>query len=361
MAETATMNSSEWGSMTAEQREAEIDSGFAEMAASRAADTALLQQDTETTTTADDDTQVDDSDTTVVADATTTNTTAGSDATPAADDAAAGASPAAKAAGDASWLTPEDRDTATAYGLDGDFLAALPTRDVFDRVLMAIDRKAFEAGKGPQQVADAVGATNADKQPETATAAASPGDPFADLAPFKMDENAVDDVAAKPFNSFVETAAATIRQMQAEIAGLRQIDGQRAFNELRDTALTALHSLGNTELFGKPGETPTKEQAANIDKALDAHFTHAQGLLATGRQAAPTPQFLKAAVHLAFGDQLTQQQQRQLTERLKKQSRQRMGGGASKPLPPAARTANIQDDPEIDELFNNLVAERSGK
>lgn len=379
MADTATagqVNQSEWGGMTAEQRAAEIDSGFQQMEDTRQADLAWSAE-TDTTGDTSDDLQTarESADTTSIHQSTTGDETpAGSEAatakkTAAKAEPATTATTAAGKTGD--WLTPEDRETATTYGLDGDFLNALPSREVFDRVLQAIDKKAFEAGKLPaQQTQQQTTATQTGQQSESQQTTqqaqqAAPqattgnvGDPFADLTKFKMDESVIEETAAKPFNDFVETTATTIRQLQAELAGFRQERSQQAFSDLRSRAVSALHSLGHAELFGKPGETPTTEQAANIEKAIDAHFTHAKGLLATGRQAAPTPAFLKAAVHLAFGDQLTQQQQRQMTERLKAQSRQRMGGGTSRPIPKENRTGNVADDPELDELFNNLVSER---
>ena len=291
-------------------------------------------------------------------------TTVAGDETPAGDDSAQAATADGEGQDDDSgtaddWLDQDTHDLATAMGLTDEDLSGFGSREELDRALRIIDRQAFEAAKKPPEPAvqppAKPAAPEVPKQPVTI---------FDDLSQFKLDENLFDEDAAKPINKFVETAAATIKDLQNRLARYEQNAIAQQHADLRSRALTSLHSLGHTELFGKPGEQPTKEQAANIEKALDAHWVHANGLLKTGRQPAPTPAFLKAAVHLAFGDQLTKQQQQQLTERLKKQSARRTGGSAAKPLPKARGTQStlesVMSDPDIDAKFNSLITERTG-
>ena len=282
---------------------------------------------------------------------TTTEQPAGGDETPAAGDAA----PAEKAKDEeveADWRDAETKDLAATYGVDDDVLAALPSREVLDIVLRAIDKKAYEAGKT---------ATESDKpieKPPVQQSEKQPpveGDLFADLSQFKLLGDQFDEDAAKPINRFVDMAATAFRDLQNRVTQFEQRDQQRAADDLRRQAVASLHSLGNVELFGKPGEKPTKDQVANIEKAIDAHFIHARGLLATGRQPAPTPAFLKAAVFLAFGDQLTQQQQRQIADKLRKQASKVTGGPGAKHVPKEPpedetdeqRRQRIASDPEV--------------
>lgn len=307
-----------WGDMTQQQKDATVDQAYEAVRVSRHPESVPTAKDDET-------------------EDTTNKTPAGSDETSVADDAAL-AENKANGEGDddevdekADWLDQDTRDLANTMGLTDEDLSEFGSRAELDRALRIIDRKAFEAGKAQQQPAKSIEKPS-DQQVGQQKTEQQTDDPFADLTQYKLGDQ-FDEDASKPFNTFVDTAVATLRDLQNRLSRFEQQNQQRAVEEVRRQAIDSLHSLGNTELFGKPGQKPTKEQAANIEKAIDAHFTHARGLLATGRQAAPTPAFLKAAVHLAFGDQLSQQQQKQLTEKLRKQSSRRTGGAAAKPLP----------------------------
>jgi len=236
----------------------------------------------------------------------------------------------------ADWLDDDTRDFATMMGMDEDFLNAMPSREVLDRVLEAIDKKAFEAGKqlqtGQQPPISPIEKPVVQQPVQQGAQQQQTDDPFAELASFRLDEELGVDDAPKITKAFV-AATTALKNLQDRVAQFEQRDQQRAVDDIRRRAVDSLHSLGNTELFGKSGEKATKEQAENIEKVLDAHFIHARGLFAAGRQAAPTPAFLKAAVHLVFGDRISKQQQKRLIEKLHKQSARRTGGSAFKPLP----------------------------
>ncbi|MCE5269511.1 MAG: hypothetical protein LLG00_16670 [Planctomycetaceae bacterium] len=362
---------SEWGKMTPDERAQEVEEGVAaarEAYEARAVGTGEYVppvEDTERKPAEDD------------ADDETQDIPEADDETPVGDDAA-DAGDTAKGEGEkgdpepAAWLDDETRDLADAMGLTDDDLAEFGSREELERALRIIDRRAFEAGKAQAtQTADGQGSATTDPSQAAEKPGASkakqasgdPGDPFADLSQFKLGET-FDEEAAAPINRFIETAVGTIRDLQTRLGRFEAERQRQAVADVRRRALDSLHAMGNTELFGKPGAKPTKEQAANIEKALDAHFTHARGLIAQGRKVAPTPAFLKAAVHLAFGDQLSQQQQRQLSEKLRNQSARRMGGGAAKALPRArgarATADEVREDPDLDKLFNDLVAENRG-
>ena len=278
--------------------------------------------------------------------------------TPAADDAAPAAS-AQDEEVDRSWLDADTQDLATALGLTDADLAEFGSKAELDRALRLIDRKAFEAGKAAQQPPPA---KPADQPPAQTPAAQRTEDALAKLKAFKLDEELGSDDAPK-LQEAISAITAELEDFRAWRDGIRKTEGQRAFQDLRTKATNALHSLGHVDLFGKPGEAPTKEQAANVEKALDAHFTHARGLIASGRNAAPTPAFLKAAVGLVFADQLVNSTKQQQIAKLKAQSARRTGGGTTKPTPaeaPSGETTRqsarrIAADPEVQAAWRKLA------
>jgi len=306
----------DWGKMTPDEQTADVDKLVADVANRR-------EPNPLNTETAD-------------ADADVTKTPIDGDETPAADDSAPVPAPETVVGGEGeddgeSWLNQDVRDFATAMGLTDEELAEFGSREELDRALRIIDRKAFEAGKVDSQPENPV--VQQSEKPKPGEQTQVSGDPLADLSQFMLGEE-FDEEAAKPINRFVEAAVATIKDLQNRVAHFERQGQQDAAANIRRQALESLHSLGITELFGKPGEKATKEQVANIEKAIDAHFTHARGLFAIGRQAEPKPEFLRAAVNLAFGDQLFKIKERQLTDKLRKQAaRKTGGGGAGKPLP----------------------------
>jgi hypothetical protein len=362
-------NESDWGAMTPEQREADVDQALGELQEARdeAAGVASAKPEEKPEETKQ-----------------TTETTGKGEETPAVTDAAADdgddseeeeGSEAGQGEGEdgegseSDWLDAETRDFATTMGLTEEDLATLSSREDLDRVVRIIDRKAFETGRqllaGDGQGGGAERKEPPEKKEPPAARKETPGetgDLLADLAKFKLAED-FDEAAAKPINAFVEAASTEIRNLRNEIAGFKQEREQEAAADVQRRALDSLHSLGHKELFGESGKPPTKEQAANIAKAIEEHYVHANGLFAMGRQAAPTPAFLRAAVRRAFGDQIFKQEQQQRIEKLKKQSQKRTGGGASKPLPRRKSKDTLEElvtDPDIDKRFNELVSERSG-
>lgn len=373
-------NESDWGKMTPEQQQADVDKGVEEVRGATAAgpdEDAGSEEGGKTTEktekTEKKETTGDGDETSAAADAAAGETSESADGEEAEDGAEDGAKEGAEES-EAKWLDDDTRDfVATIGGLTEEDLAGLHSREELDCVLRVINRKAFEAGRavlgelGGQQDAQASRKEEADRQAKAREAeqqARQRGDDvLADLAKFKLPED-FDEAAVKPLNAFVEAASAEIRNLRSEVAGFKEERQQEAAGDIRRRALDSLHSLGHKDLFGEPGKAPTADQAANIAKAIDAHVVHANGLFAMGRQAAPTPAFLKAAVQLAFGDQLSKQQQRQLTEKLTKQSAKRTGGTAAKTLPrrkaSQSKLEEVTSDPEIDKLFKDLVSEKSG-
>lgn len=356
MAESATIEreTSEWAKLTPEQQEAEVSGGVEDARdkrVERSIATGEYRPDKESRD--DDSTSVPDDETPVGDDAAKEKD----------DDAKEGTGEGKEAgkedgseAGETAWLDQETRDFAGMMGLSDTELAEFGSKEELERALRIIDRKAFEAGKAGSVVP---------KAPEVPAKDTSQAlvDAFADLQKYKLGDD-FDEGVSKPLNSFVDAAVAQIKDLQNRLGLFEQQGQQVAIADTRLKATTSLYALGYPELFGKPGEALTAEQSANIERAIDAHFVHARGLLQSGRQVAPTPEFLRSAVNLEFGDELKKIDQRRTTDRLRKQSAKKLGGSSGKTLSAGERGLSslerLKQDPELDALWQKLGSESHG-
>jgi hypothetical protein len=338
---TAQAEVSDWDRMTPEERKADIDAIPSEPSG---------EQETEPAETSDE--RARDS----AGRFTETKTPAAGDETPADDDAAQAAD-AATGEGDgeghdtgADWLDAETRNFATTMGLTDEDLAGFSSREGLEHALRVIDRKAFEAAKASQAKAG----DGQQQQQAQASQQQQAGDPLASLEAFALDNELGAEDAPKILEA-IRSVTSELKEGRAFRLAVQQREQQQAVQSIRQRALESLHSLGHVDLFGKPGETPTKAQMANIEKAIESHFTHARGLIALGRNVAPTPAFLKSAVYAAFGEEITKHEKQQLTDKLRKQSSRRTGGPGAKhvPTPPPAdetddqRRQRLSADPEV--------------
>lgn len=250
------------------------------------------------------------------------------DETPVVGDAAPAAKPDKAKEDDRAWLDADTKDLANAMGLTGDDLAEFGSKAELDRALKIIDRKAYmEAKQPPKPAAESKPA----EQQQASAQQQRTDDAIAKLEAFKLDDELGAADAPKLQEAFAAVVA-ELKEQRAWRAESQRNEQHRAHQSLRSKALESLHSLGHADLFGKPGEKPTKEQVANVEKALEAHFTHGRGLAARGGNPAPTPAFLKAAVNLEFGDQLIEKSKQEHLDALKKQSNRRTGGTTTVPL-----------------------------
>ena len=259
-------------------------------------------------------------------------TPASDDETPAARDAVPAAKPDHDDDAGDDWLTPEVTEQAAAYGLSPEDLGEFQSRAELDRALRIIDRKAFEAGKTAAKPADATPAAPA---PASASQVA---DALATLESLTFDENELAATDAPKILDAFKTVAAELKELRQFRSSLQADRAKAAFESIKSEFANSVDSLGHTELFGKPGAR-TKEQQANLEKAFnEGHLPHARGLIAQGRQVAPTPTFAKAAVNLLFGDQIVNNAKQEQLSRLRKQSARRTGGGTTK-IPPLPKNA----------------------
>ena len=231
-----------------------------------------------------------------------------------------------------SWIDDSVKDFVDAMGLklSDEELASFSSREELDRALRIIDRKAFEEAGKPAE-----SSSPAKEKPAAPAPVESANDPFADLAKFKLkaatdDETGFDPEAIKPLNEFVDATAAAVKRLEAKLASYEQAQQQTAVQNLRTKAIESLHALGHKDLFGEPGKALTKEQSANIEKALDAHVTHARGVLSRGGKPVPSTEFLRSAVNLAFGDQIVSAEKRRQADKIRKSAARRTGGGTPK-------------------------------
>jgi hypothetical protein len=356
---------SDWGKMTLEERQADVDALVKEAQATEEPGDSKSPAPPDPDQSETNETPGDGDETPADADAVEEDESRESDKSPDEDEVEEEPGP--------DWRDGETRDFASTMGLTDEDLESLSSREELDRVLRIIDRQAFKAGQAALDNADAADPPkNPPPPPPPKQEPEKPpsDDVFGDLADFKLGDQ-FDEDAAKPVNSFVERTAgfakdtaAELRALRAEVANLVQQRQAEAVESIRRQAMESLHTLGHTDLFGEPGKPPTMENMVNINKAIDAHMIHAAGLLSMGRQSAPTPEFLKAAVRREFGDQIAKNEQRQRTRKLKKQSAKITGGLSSKTIadrkPGQSTLEAVNSDPEIDKLFNDLVSGQSG-
>ena len=227
----------------------------------------------------------------------------------------------------ADWRDESVRDLAATYGIDDDYLAKIPSRDVLDLVLEGIDKKP----KAPQ--GDGKTAETGKTQQETGKAGESADDALALLAGLNLGEELGADDAPKLDKAF-KAMAAELKEHRAFRQQQQQTEAQREYQSLRSQATDAVHKLGFTELFGEPGKA-TEEQEKRIEDVWQDHYDRAVNLERRGGKPKATPDFLKRSVYALYGEQIVKQTKDQQLAKLKAQSGRRTGGGSTKTLPPA--------------------------
>lgn len=125
---------------------------------------------------------------------------------------------------------------------------------------------------------------------------------------------------------------------------------QLAAGEL-DQFNNAVSKLGDQTLFGKSAyqETePGTDHAKNMERLFDQVNVLEAGYTSQGMQVPAKEQLVEQAYHTLFGKEISKQYQTRFNERAKRQSRRRLGSGAS--------TATVSEPAEdVDELVNSEV------
>ena len=164
-------------------------------------------------------------------------------------------------------------------------------------------------------------------------------------------ENGFDDGIAKPFNEFVRRTAATIKQLSQQVAGLQTGNVQNEWAAVTTKFDKICDDLGQPELLGKSGQLSPEQYAAR-ERLLVAsgHLSAVRGKkLVAGLDQA----LVSKTLHMEFGDQLIQQERNKITERIRKQSANRLGVGKSRTGPPKYE-GPLEKDPELLAYWDEL-------
>lgn len=336
---------SDWGKMTEEQRQADIDAGFEQVSKDHRIDLERTGEyippresgkegDSETLDGSGDSDKAGEK--TSKAAATDDGVSAGGE-----DD-------------ERDWLDSDTREHARGMGLRDEEIDSFLSADELDRALRILDRQAFDAEQASRSSAAGDGTGEGGK---TAEGGDDSAESVFDPKKYHFGEE-YEETARNAMNGFIDGVAKTINALAAEVKELRS--GGEAV-QIRNRAVESLQSLGYTELFGKPGETLSASQEANIDKVMESHLIHGRGLTDSGRKFDHTPLFLKAAAMLAFGSDIQKIDQRRTIDKLRKQESRRTGGGSSNrvevPKTGGSRLEQLQSDPELESLFNELASQ----
>lgn len=252
----------------------------------------------------------------------------------------------------------ETFDIAKRMGISEEDFLEIQSREELDRVMRAIDRKAYDSAKASQQQA---AAPTPAKSP-AATAEQQPPDVMVEVE--KLFGDKFDDDTKKTLADAMRLIHGRqeqeLKSLRDGMAQFQQAEQQRVVNELNRKIDAAMHDLKNPDRYGKPGEKPTRQQAANQEKFRRELLFHGSVHESQGRNLSPA-ELSRYADATAFLDDNKREAQRQYDERLKKQSHRITGGtskrGLPKPVPEdkAGRKKAILDDPEIEAEFQRAV------
>ena len=236
------------------------------------------------------------------------------------------------------WLDNELRGLATAVGVPEKVLGEVGSRQELERMLSVIEQRAVEAGKKQFPGESPKVEEKKPLVPAQSSTDAAAQQQARDVSKYLM-ADAFDDGVTNPHNQFVKDTDARIAALEAMVQAKIQPVVERLANAEQNRGVqstmqqfdSALDSIGHPELFGVAGER-TAEQLANAARVWDFHRAHVLGLMQQGRQGRTDKTFVSRAVQAEFGEQLTKQAQKQVTDKLKKQQSKIMGGPSGKAL-----------------------------
>jgi hypothetical protein len=172
---------------------------------------------------------------------------------------------------------------------------------------------------------------------------------------------AIDQMAAQMqsyYDQQLDVVARSILDQQDRIAYQQQYvsqaeayqQQQHAASEL-DQFNNAVSRLDNQTLFGDASYQelePGSQQAQNMERLFDQVNVLAAGYEAQGLLVPQQDELVKQAYHTVFGDQISNQHRQRFNDRARRNSRRRLGSGAT-----TAAQPELADD--VDELVNSEV------
>ncbi len=149
----------------------------------------------------------------------------------------------------------------------------------------------------------------------------------------------------------IQRFEAELKEFRDEQVTFRQEQADAAFGAMVDT-------LGEGKLLGT-SKAPKPKALARLQDAVEILQA---GLASKGRSDVMTPALIKRALQLEFADELKKQERRSLNEKIRKQSKKKLGGGGrgSKSGKQAEWKGEPEDDPVLHAAFKELQAEGGG-
>ena len=172
---------------------------------------------------------------------------------------------------------------------------------------------------------------------------------------------AIDQMAAQMqshYDQQLNVVAQSILDQQDRIAYQQQYVSQaEAYQQQQNAAgeldqfNNAVSRLDNQTLFGDSSYQelePGSQEAQNMERLFDQVNVLAAGYEAQGMIAPQQDELVKQAYHTVFGDQISNQHRQRFNDRARRNSRRRLGSGAT-----TAAQPELADD--VDELVNSAV------
>ena len=231
---------------------------------------------------------------------------------------------------DRKWFDEDLIAEVSAAGFDEDQFAEFTSRDEVERVLRIMDAQAMQHGRQAESEGKAAGDLDGQKTP-----AAETGRPASKTPPETVgDDDAAFEVGIEDFEEPVREAFSRLAKhfeqlLEKRIAGLEAAEQRRSDAATEERFDALVDSLGHKDLFGESGkETPG--QLKHRNQLFDSQKVLQAGLLATGRKAMLEDVLVGRAFRLEFADHISKSERIALTRKVKAQSDQKRGIGATR-------------------------------
>ena len=145
------------------------------------------------------------------------------------------------------------------------------------------------------------------------------------------------------YNDQLEMLAQVVLDQQGFIDGQQQQQQARQYQSELEEFNSAVNGLGTDGLFGESGYetlTPGSTESRNREHLYDQVLVLANGYQAQGKQIPGMNDLVGQAYRTAFSTEVDNQSRKSFNDRLRKQSKRRLGSGSS-----AKKTSVPTDDP----------------